>query len=968
MKKTITLISAMMATAVIADAQLQQPLRIDAIRADRATMQTDETPVRTHTAQSSWKESFEGWDNTDRFWLPEGWTAQRTPSFMNPDEPHTWCVMNQLNAFYPAPNDGRNYAVAFYCDDQPQDEWIISCPVVPEAGQYLSFYVSLQPIWLFKPAEGDEYYRNISDPLSQYPMQCDMQTYISVDGGEWTMLSSLYDLFKTEPAELIHELGLNGTVVNRKFFYDMQPYCGHSVRIAFRYVGQGGDSMYLDDIEIAQPSLTVGYRQPAGTLFFGMDDKFTQPSSMLYLPDAAHLFWENTSSAEAVDFEWTFADTHTLGETRTSAERNLITTYNTYVREADQVTHTENQMCVPLLKATSIDGAVKTYGHPSAMMQIGGKSHVFTDGIMVEAGASNCNPEKGTTILTTSDGTPFFGPATGSEALWSAIFDIDEGESVKVIGFGSHFDEPVKAYTLRGIHVQGIGQLDMSKLYALNLSILHLDPIYHSVADEPLATAIVDAAHITVQEIEGSDDKAYTLPFVFADPVTVNEEIYVIINGLDKASTSFAPLQTSEPEAVEEESHAVFQILYQAGSTSQTGIYYASNLILQDETGNAVQCAYNFHVNLDMAYGDCDDWGHIDIEPIVPDMPELGYYDNTMYLTLISPSPDDTPTEFQLRCGFYDESSADSLTLYYVIGQLYEVPEGVFYSDKLHDTWFIRVKLPRPLVGDSIDLHNSGVTVDYYDLLTYSWAFHATDGFVKVTASDNHVYGLELQAMDLTRGLALGARYCNTDTWRWRDYNEIRPNPNQLELKKNGYVQSQLALLSCVVDESNPEIPVFYLSDQPSLTHVSDLEGLPTTSYIRIQMPVELMDGMIKGFSIWRNDDMTITYNGYDYNYSNCQHDETCYGGNVQVLDYDKETSHLEINSMIFTMIHEDHCNMNLHYDGQFVIDNPADDAISGVGAESTATPAFYDLYGRKATAQNGGKVMIGNKNIFLVR
>ena len=103
---------------------------------------------------------------------------------------------------------------------------------------------------------------------------------------------------------------------------------------------------------------------------------------------------------------------------------------------------------------------------------------------------------------------------------------------------------------------------------------------------------------------------------------------------------------------------------------------------------------------------------------------------------------------------------------------------------------------------------------------------------------------------------------------------------------------------------------------------------------------------MIKGFSGWSDDSMTVTYKGIAYNHSGCMNDEVCYGGNVQVAYWDHEVGTIEINSMIFNMIEEHNCNMNLHYEGAFVIDENSKEAISDIQAE-TADGRCFDLMGR---------------------
>lgn len=346
-------------------------------------------------------------------------------------------------------------------------------------------------------------------------------------------------------------------------------------------------------------------------------------------------------------------------------------------------------------------------------------------------------------------------------------------------------------------------------------------------------------------------------------------------------------------------------------------------------------------------------------------MPDISYEDNTMTFTRLGESSEYDPSVLPLRCGFYDESDSKSLTLYVCVGELYEVEGGTFYSDDLFDTRFVQVNLPYAQIGSEAAIDGCNVTVSFYDMITDSWLVHGEEGTVIVNQTDEHIYDVEFRVADYTNGAIIGGHYCHTDAWRWRDYNEERPNPNQFELKKNGIVQEQHDLLSCVVDERNAEIPVFYLADEPGLTSVEEVLGLKPRQYVIIKMPTSLMDGLIKGFSGWSDDNMTVTFNGVDYNHSGCINDETCYGGNVQIADWNHEEGTIEINSMIFTMIQEDYCNMILHYAGSFVVDG-TEEAICNI--QTDAAQGFcFDLMGRLQATRSSHSFVICNGKIQII-
>lgn len=909
------------------------------------------------TTVYSWKESFEDWDEQDMFWLPEGWTAQRTPSFMSTEDPHTWAVARQLNIFYPQPVDGKYYATCYYNDDAPQDEWLYSPELTPREGEYLTYFVTLQPFFLFDI----QYFDEASGTLSQTISTADLKLYISVEGGEWQQVNSMFDTYRQEDIAELYELAHNGYVSNRKMFVDMSPYAGKAIRLAFRYHGQGGDSMYIDDLELTTLSLTAGYQLPAGSMYLGMTPEFMQPAGYLYMPDNTELIWNNTSSFEALSFDWAYASTSNYSQTAHSTTSNLVTNYNTYVPRAEQTTGEENIAVLPTLNVDGVGGLHDSYTHPAGKMLIGGKAEFAADGVTHKTGASFCSPSKGYDIMTTDSGTPYFGVGEGNKALWTKLFGVE----AEVTGVGMYVKEPAKPWQMRGLHIQGVGEI--TKAYKLSVNVRKFN-VYGSVDDEPIATAIIDVDNITEQD-DPSGMKLYNLPFLFPDVVTIDRDVIITLDGLPKAATWFAPLQTAQYEDNVDDSHAIFEYEYVDGGEKFSGMNYVSNLGTQDDEGNVQACATNFYFNFDIAYGDCDDWGHLDIDIPGPEMPDLTCADNTIKLvdaeTMESLYGEEMPYK-PLVCGFYDESDADQLTLYVCIGELYEYEGGPFYSDKVNDTYYIKVSLPKALAdGEEHAVNASDVTVDYYDLMSHSWLLNATQGTLSVKETAPHVYSVDVKALDPRTSVALAARYVRPEEWRFRDFTEVRPDPSVFDLTSGGRVVEHHDILSCVVDQSNPDLPVFYLADEAGITTVADVEALDAKKYVSIACPTSLMDGLMKGFSGWANDDLTVTYMGLDYNHSNCQHDETCFGGNVAVLEYDTDNNHVIINSKIFTMTQYNKYNMTIHYDGPFSVDNHVA-GIHDVNESSAQTGNAYNLQGQLVNATAKGIIIHGGRKILV--
>lgn len=936
-----------------------------------AKVLTRETAGVARHAESnvpSWKESFEEWDEQDMFWLPDGWTAKRTASFMDRENPHTWAVQKQLNIYYPAPMDGKYYATCYYNDDAEQDEWLYSPAVTPGEGEFLTYFVTLRPFYLFDM----QYFDRTTETFSQLVSTADLKLYISVDGGEWQQMQSLFDLYKEENLSELYEQAHYGYMSHRKMFLDMAPYVGRQVRFAFRYHGKGGETLWLDDIRVTKPSLTAGYQLPSSKLFLGMTPDFEQLSGFIFLPDETPLTWMNTSSFEAQTFDWQYTDTHDYARVSRSSDAVLTTTYTGYVPRAEQVSGKENIISLPTLNVGGVGGLSDSFTHPYGKMLVGGKAElVGEDGEVLQTGASFCHPSQGTDLMIASTGAPYFGVGDGNKALWTNLFGVE----AEVTGVGMLVTEPQKAWQLRGLHIQGIGNI--IRPYRLSVSV-HKFNVYGSVEEEPLATAVIDEADIVSQPDPMTGLTRYTLPFVFEDVFTLDRDVIFMLDGLPQAATWFAPLQTAQYEEVIDDSHAIFQYNYIDGGQAYMGMNYVSNLGVYDDNGLPQACATNFFFNFDMAYGDCDDWGHVDIDVSGPGMPDINAQDNTIVLvnaeTLESLYGDQMPYK-PLLCGFYDEKDADLLTLYLCIGQLYEYEEGPFYSDKVNDTYYIRLTLPKAMVdGSEHGIGSDDIAVDYYDLLSHQWVFNATSGTVKVSRTADHVYEVDIKALDSHSFTAMAARYCYLDAWRMHDYNERRPDPSQFEFTSAGRVKAHYDILSCVVDQTNPDLPVFYFADQEGLTTTDEVKALDADHYITIQCPTALMDGLMKGFSGWANDDLTISYMGLDYNHSNCRNDETCYGGNVAVLLYDTTTNRLTINAKIFTMTQYNMYNMALHYEGSFSPEGSETSIEQTVPAvdESLCNANLhrgtFNLSGQRVSPTYKGIVISGGKKILKQR
>lgn len=888
------------------------------------------------TAAPSWSESFEAWPDADKqsgmdyFWLPEGWSRKATPEYMTQENPHTWFVNTQSNIYVPAPVDGRVYAEIMY-NDAPQDEWLYTCELTPKAGEWLQYYVIFRPFTLFEFAKYD-YQQGI---FTEYNVVGNLLTYISVDGGEYQLVADLAEEYKTANARDLYDSYANGELLNKKVSLNMSAYVGHTVKVGFRYVATDGDSMWLDALTLGQPDMDVAYDYPESALFLGMTKDLKETPPTLFLPDNAELTWTNTSSQEAQSFEWAYPSSDDFTADATSTDRDLTVSFNNHTTEATDAEGNvsvsdmqKNTIKTPVLKASGIAGLATEYANEVKWMKIGGKAHSCTDGtssLDMHSGATTCNPLHGVTITATNSGYPLFGYQRGVDSPWTQTFGLGKNDEAHVSAILNHFPKPAKAATVRGLWIQGTGKLTSSARLKVGA---YKRNVYGSLDETPVATAIIDVENIYSEPVDGADDMYYySIPFIFADPLVVNDDMWYRLEGIDKAFSYFAPLQDDQPSDV---AHGYIDISYTYEGSKGVLTYSISNLLLGD-----VPCNNSFFFNLDMAYGDCSDWQHVDIEQPQPEMPEITIEPNTMRLVNLD-GDEMQERHLPMRCGFY-KNEGETLTLYPAIGELYTYEGGPFYTDDLPRTYYYEITMPRNLVGTEQQINGTnGISVRYYDIMREEWMLTATSGTITVVDKGNGTYAIDLRALDIDRYNAVAMNFNTDETWRWREYGEYRPNPNVHKLTRGGKDYEVKELNSCVMDTTDDNFARLYFCTTPNITTVEQMNQLPADdkSLVVIEITKERMNGNYLSFSMTRNNPeliLNIYYNGEQYSSSRNDID----GGNA-CIEYNPETKQIDATSMLFTLtsytIDGGYPNWSLKYNGTYTEVNA--NALQGTSKE----------------------------------
>lgn len=295
-------------------------------------------------------ESFEDWDGVTADWLPEGWDE-----VSKAEPPHDTYHTNGLNLTWEVcgqrwadePQDGVCYARIenyFYSNggvivNGQQDEWLISPEVnIPDNGEALYFTLGYHPGWVLCDGK----------TLDFMSINNVMEVHVSRDGGEtWDMLWDCLPAARSlSRNELIEDLSSTACVW-LPVRIGLHDYAGENIRFAFRYVGKGGASMNIDDVQIRQPQpgeeypeysdTTVDptqfyahYAIPEGCFYYGdNDDLYLLPGGVI-LPAHTDLTYTNDSNVPAdARWEWTYTDTDAYNLSysqfsyKTSHERDL---------------------------------------------------------------------------------------------------------------------------------------------------------------------------------------------------------------------------------------------------------------------------------------------------------------------------------------------------------------------------------------------------------------------------------------------------------------------------------------------------------------------------------------------------------------------------------------------------------------------------------------------------------------------
>ncbi len=583
-------------------------------------------------------ESFEDWDGADINWTPDGWSVEMKG---NVDREDSWTPEASDPYGISAPDGKFMYAINY--SEGEQDEWLIS-PFVEVPGKMdLSYWLWFTPSYLFTLENVDwDTMEWVGDPI----VAANLQVYVQPEGEKWILLRDYAEEYKDMDLE---EMLMIYPTALEQHNISLAEYAGKTLRVAFRYYGSDGNTMYIDAIGIGVPNLDdLSYINPYETLYWGFDrtpELGALQAGIAFYPVYAPITWTNMSDYDDVEYSWRYTDpeTHQEATLVDSEELSLM-----YAPDYSTPQTTKNNFVAPpVLEATTEDGGFGNYQASYSYFQAGGKPEItFNDGTDFEVSLFPFDIyESGIGITTVEDdqigdmGIPVFGYNKNVDQYWLNYTlngaEPMEGDYSHLIGIGNLFMPSEEApLVVNGITVYGYGKIaDDAELTA---TIYGLDSDWSADYESltPIASATIKGSDILAMD---ENQKSYLcLPFDFAEPAVVkatdeHPAYFFMFEGFNSDKVEyFAPLQSTKPDP----NYLCWgYMLNHIDVSQQTGRppYYSLKPMVYKEDDEYVDPYAAFAIGLNAVYP----WLTTEVEEIVLDeeqclygeIPLSSYYD-----------------------------------------------------------------------------------------------------------------------------------------------------------------------------------------------------------------------------------------------------------------------------------------------------------------------------------------------------
>lgn len=562
-------------------------------------------------------ESFENWDGEDYEWTPDGWTVEMRGEV---ERDESWSPAAEDGLWSPPVPDG-NYYYSILFSYEEQDEWLISPYVEIIEGMDLSYWAYIEPVFLFNLDTVDwDAFEFTEEPT----VAATLQIWAQAEGEEWVMLRDYFDEYKDYSFE---ELYLMMPAGLEKQNVSLADYYGKNTRVAFRYVGRDGNTMFIDAVGIGYPALEdVSYSDPFDVQYWGL----TRSPELLGLttpvaqyPVFVPITWTNYDVEDNVEYTWSYSDP-TTGEIVTTNEDPYELSV-TYVPDySTEATCRNNLYYPPTLTASAEYATPGSYTAPYALFQAGGKAETtLSDNSNFEACLLPFNMiEQGIGMLTVDDATigdmsiPVFGHNVNTDQYWLNYSlngePANPGDFSHLLGIANLIwpttDAPL---VVNGVNVYGYGKIANDAelkvtIYGISESMTNDIETFTTIATKSITGADI------LREDENKD--YLCIPFDFDTPAVVqrsdeNPAFFVMFEGFNSDKVEyFAPLQSTIPD---ESGLCLGYILNEIDITSHISgePYFSLKPMCYEENGEYIDLANSFAIGLDAEYPwlTCDD-------------------------------------------------------------------------------------------------------------------------------------------------------------------------------------------------------------------------------------------------------------------------------------------------------------------------------------------------------------------------
>ncbi len=555
-------------------------------------------------------ESFEDWDGADAEWTPDGWTVEMKGKVTDRDE--SW-IPSAAGNWDPQVPDGKYYyKISWGSDDQ--DEWLESPYVTVQEGMDLSYWLFLDPAWLFM-IDSEHIDWNTFEFIGEPEVAATLQIWAQVEGEDWVMLKDYADDYKNYS---YRELAMMSPSDLEKKTVSLADYYGKKTRVAFRMVGYDGNEMFIDAIAIGYPTLdNVSYTTPIDFQYWGpcrSEDIIALDTPIGIYPVFEPITWTNENVAPNVKYTWTYDNADGEQATLTDADELTVTYAPNYTNETTAV---NNFYAAPVLLAEADRSTPSQYQAPYTFVQAGGKpERMMANGTMFEATMLPFNlQELGLSLMSVDDSKigdmsiPVFGYNVNANQYWLnySLNDTpeEEGDYSHLIAIANliwpTFEAPL---VVNGVNIFGYGLIDDDAELTASICVVGADGSTDYETMERLVTKTIKGSDIIRQDVS----KSYMcIPFDFDESAVlqVSDDVmayFVMFEGFNSDKVSyFAPLQSTLPYP---DYQCKGYIINHINLYNHTGRvpYYSTKTMRYVENGEYESCYGAFAMGLDAEY------------------------------------------------------------------------------------------------------------------------------------------------------------------------------------------------------------------------------------------------------------------------------------------------------------------------------------------------------------------------------